>query len=172
MSASGGDKRPEWPDLRWRCQRFDALTLSELQYIYMARQKVFAIEQQCAYLDADGLDEKSFHLAAWSALQAEPLAYARLLDPGAKYAEASIGRVLTASIARGIGLGREVVRRAIEQAEQLWPRAAIRISAQTRLEAFYVGFGFVPVGAPYPEDGIDHTEMLRPADDAPARQRR
>ena len=71
-----------WPDLAWRCRRFDALELRELQYIYMARQKVFAIEQQCAYLDADGFDEQAFHLAAWSSVQPEPLAYARLLDPG------------------------------------------------------------------------------------------
>ena len=39
---------------------------------------------------------------------------------------------------------------------------AIRISAQTRLERFYADFGFVAVGAPYLEDGIEHTEMLRP----------
>jgi ElaA protein len=172
VSASARDSPVEWPDLQWRLRRFDALQLSELQYIYMARQKVFAIEQQCAYLDADGLDEKSFHLAAWSSLQAEPLAYARLLDPGAKYAEASIGRVITSGAVRGIGLGRELVRRAIDQAERLWPRAAIRISAQTRLEVFYVGFGFVRVGASYLEDGIDHTEMLRPAANAAAIERR
>ena len=42
--------------------------LRELQYIYMARQKVFAIEQPCAYLDADGFDEQAFHLAAWSSV--------------------------------------------------------------------------------------------------------
>ena len=130
----------------------------------MARQKVFAIEQQCAYLDVDGFDEQAFHLAAWSSVQPEPLAYARLLDPGTKYArDASIGRVITTPIARGRGLGRELMRRAIEQARSAWPRVAIRISAQTRLEAFYAGFGFVAVGAPYLEDGIDHTEMLRPA---------
>ncbi len=153
-----------WSDLEWRCRRFDALDLRELQHIYMARQKVFAIEQQCAYLDADGFDEQAFHLAAWSSVQPEPLAYARLLDPGTKYAgDASIGRVITTQVARGSGLGRELVRRAIEQAAVAWPRHAIRISAQTRLEAFYMGFGFAAVGAPYLEDGIDHTEMLRPA---------
>jgi ElaA protein len=154
--------RPAWPELLWWCRRFDALELRELQYIYMARQKVFAIEQQCAYLDADGYDENALHLAAWSSLQREPLAYARLLDPGSKYGDASIGRVITTGVGRGCGLGRELVRRAIEQAGRAWPGAAIRISAQTRLETFYAGFGFVAVGAPYLEDGIDHTEMLRP----------
>jgi len=145
----------------WRFCRFDELTVTELQYIYMARQKVFAIEQQCAYLDADGLDEHAFHLAAWSAQQREPLAYARLLGPGVKYVEASIGRVITTAAARGRGLGRELVARALGHAQSVWPGGALRISAQTRLAAFYAGFGFAAVGPPYLEDGIDHTEMLR-----------
>jgi len=163
-TATSASSAAAWPDMVWRCCRFDTLDLRELQYIYMARQKVFAIEQQCAYLDADGFDERAYHLAAWSSVQPEPLAYARLLDPGTKYADdASIGRVITAAVARGCGLGRELMRRAIAEAGASWPRAAIRISAQTRLEAFYAGLGFVAVGVPYLEDGIDHTEMLRPA---------
>jgi ElaA protein len=148
-------------DLVWRFCRFDALRVTELQYIYMARQQVFAIEQQCVYLDADGLDEQAFHLAAWSRQHREPLAYARLLDPGVKYAEASMGRVITVGPGRGRGLGRELVARALEQAAGVWPGGAIRISAQTRLARFYEDFGFVAVGPPYLEDGIDHTEMLR-----------
>ncbi len=148
-------------DLVWRVCRFEELTVTELQFIYMARQKVFAIEQQCAYLDADGHDEHAFHLAAWSTQQREPLAYARLLDPGVKYAEASIGRVITAAPARGRGLGRELVARALGHAQSVWPGGALRISAQTRLAAFYEDFGFRAVGPPYLEDGIDHTEMFR-----------
>ena len=69
--------------------------MRELQHIYTARQQVFAVEQQCIYLDVDGCDESAWHLAAWSPVQREPLAYARVLDPGVKYAEASIGRVIT-----------------------------------------------------------------------------
>jgi ElaA protein len=101
----------------------------------------------------------------------EPLAYARLLDPGAKYADASIGRVITTQAARGSGLGRELMGRAIAQAGLAWPDAAIRISAQTRLEAFYASFGFVAVGPTYLEDGIDHTEMLKAAAGAATRGR-
>jgi ElaA protein len=149
------------PDPVWRWCRFDDLSVRELQHIYAARQRVFAIEQQCIYLDVDGYDESAWHLAAWSPAQREPLAYARILDPGAKYEEASIGRVITVGAGRGIGLGRELVARAIAAIDQVWPGGAIRISAQTRLERFYAGFGFVAVGPPYLEDGIDHTEMLR-----------
>ena len=148
---------------RWRWCRIDELSVFELQAIYRARQTVFSIEQQCAYLDADGFDEASFHLAAWSADRKMPLAYARIVDPGQKYAEPSIGRVITTGAARGTGLGRELVRRSIAQCSEAFPEQGIRISAQTRLEAFYAGFGFAAVGVPYLEDGIPHTEMLRPA---------
>jgi ElaA protein len=146
--------------MQWRVCRFDELTLRELQNIYMARQQVFSVEQNCAYLDADGHDEQAWHLAAWSAGHRVPLAYARLLAPGAKYAEPSIGRVITTSAVRGTGLGRELVKRAIALSRELYPALGIRISAQSRLERFYEEMGFAVVGDRYMEDGIPHTEML------------
>jgi ElaA protein len=158
--------------LVWRFVPFDALLVRELQYIYMARQAVFSVEQHCAFMDADGLDERAHHLAAWSPLQRQPLAYARLLEPGAKYAEASIGRVVTTSAGRGRGLGRETMVRALGHAAEVWPGGAVRISAQSRLEAFYESLGFAIVGARYVEDGIDHTEMLHPGLSSAALRRR
>lgn len=149
-------------EVRWRCCAFDALAVAELDAIYRARQQVFVIEQGCAYLDADGADPQCWHLAAWSAAGSEPLAYARLVAPGVKYPEASIGRVITSSAARGTGLGRELVRRAVVEAEALFPGAGIRISAQAHLQRFYGAFGFLSVGDEYMEDGIPHIEMLRP----------
>lgn len=147
-------------ELTWRWCAFDALSVHELQNIFMARQEVFVIEQQCIYLDADGCDEQSHHLAAWAAGHRMPFAYARVVAPGVKYAEPSIGRVITTAPARGTGLGRELVRRAIAHARTVYPDRGIRISAQSRLERFYAGFGFEIVGEPYLEDGIPHTEML------------
>ncbi len=151
---------PASPELAWRCCRFEALGVHELERIFAARQRVFVIEQQCLYQDADGCDEFAWHLAAWSTREREPLAYARILDPGIKYAEPSIGRVITTPPGRGRGLGHEVLRRAVAACRTSWPAKGIRISAQTRLEGFYAGFGFAVVGVPYLEDGIDHTEMV------------
>ena len=147
----------------WRWCRFDDLTVFELDAIYRARQQVFVIEQQCSYLDADGFDPHSFHLAAWAhADRALPRAYARVVLPGHKYAEPSLGRVITTAAARGTGLGRELVRRALAHCAFAFPGHGIRISAQSRLERFYAELGFAPGGAPYLEDGIAHTEMLLP----------
>ena len=146
--------------LTWRWCRFDALTLTELEHIYMARQQVFGVEQNCVYLDIDGFDPASYHLAAWSPQHKMPLAYARLVEPGQKYTEPSIGRVITTAPARGTGLGRELMRRAIRHSSECFPGRGVRISAQSRLEAFYADLGFVIVGERYLEDGIPHTEML------------
>ena len=148
-------------EIDWRVCRFGELSLVELARIYRARQQVFSIEQQCVYLDADEADEVSFHVAAWSPQHAVPLAYARLVNPGAKYAEASMGRVITTAAARGQGLGRELVRRVLELSARVHPGQPIRISAQERLAPFYAEFGFVTLGLPYLEDGIPHLEMLR-----------
>jgi len=150
--------------LAWRACPFADLSLLELERIYAARQQVFCVEQQCAYLDVDGYDEHAHHLAAWSPAHRCPLAYARVLEPGQKYPEPSMGRVLTLEPARAAGLGRELVQRALGVSASLWPGAGNRISAQSRLERFYAGFGFRPVGAPYLEDGILHTEMLLVSD--------
>jgi ElaA protein len=145
---------------QWRWCHFDALALRELEHIYMARQQVFGIEQNCIYQDVDGADERSWHLAAWVPHERMPLAYARVVDPGVKYAEPSIGRVVTTAPARGTGLGRELMRRAIAHTRAQHPGLGVRISAQSRLEAFYAGFGFEVVGERYLEDGIPHTQML------------
>lgn len=150
-------------DVDWRVCRFSELSPVELARIYRARQQVFSIEQQCIYLDADEFDETAWHIAAWSARSPVPLAYARLVNAGRKYAEPSMGRVITTGAARSTGLGRELVRRVLAHSAQVFPGLGVRISAQERLARFYADFGFAVVGAPYMEDGIPHIEMLRPA---------
>ena len=160
----GSSPRPPEPAPSWQWLAFDDLSVHALDAIYRARQQVFTVEQRCAFLDADGIDPGCFHLAAWAPGHDVPLAYARVVPPGLKYAEASIGRVLTTAAARGTGLGRELVGRAIRHCRQTFPAQPIRIGAQSRLEHFYRGFGFVVTGEPYLEDGIAHTEMLRAAD--------
>jgi ElaA protein len=95
----------------------------------------------------------------------ELLAYCRIVPPGIKYAEPSIGRVLTTAAGRRTGAGRELMRQAVARTNALWPDKAIRIGAQRYLERFYGDFGFVPVSEPYDEDGIVHIEMVRAARD-------
>lgn len=156
--------------MNWQCLHFDQLSLAQLYAVLAARQQVFVLEQQCLYPDLDGLDQDAHHVLGWSdaapaavgqASARQLCAYLRCLAPGVKFAEASLGRVLTTPVVRGTGVGRELLRRGIAQAEVLYPSQRLRIGAQLYLENFYASFGFVTVSAPYDDDGIAHVDMLR-----------
>jgi ElaA protein len=154
---------PLTPEIAWQWKRFTDLTPAELYALLAARAAVFVVEQQCTFQDADGLDAFAWHLLGWVERegQRELVAYLRLIDPARKYAEPSIGRVLTTAGFRRTGLGREAMREALARAALLYPGRAVRIGAQQRLEPFYIERGFRTVSAPYQEDGIPHVEMLR-----------
>ena len=151
------------PRIEWQWKRFAALSAAELYAALAARASVFVVEQACAYLDPDGLDASAWHLCGWAGSDAARTlaAYLRLIDPGCKYAEPSIGRVLTTAPFRRAGVGRAAMREGLARAAQLYPGRALRIGAQQRLERFYAEFGFRTASEPYQEDGIAHVEMLR-----------
>ena len=146
---------------RWMWLRFAELGVDNLYDALALRCRVFVLEQG-PYQDPDGLDRHAWHLLGRDAagvLQA----YLRVVDPGLKYDEPSIGRVITSQQTRSTGLGRRLMAEGVQRCLQAWPGRAIRISAQAHLDRFYAGFGFQPVGDSYLEDGIPHLEMLRPA---------
>lgn len=154
--------RGDQPAMRWVCRPFAGLGVDALYALMRLRQEVFVVEQRCAYLDADGLDPKCWHLLGFDA-QARLRACLRIVPPGLRYDEASIGRVATHVDARGTGLGLELVAKGLARCLQLHPKSPIRISAQAYLERFYARFGFVAEGEPYSEDDIPHIAMMRPA---------
>ncbi len=145
--------------MNWTWSRFHELGVDNLYDALALRCRVFILEQG-AFLDPDGVDRDAWHLLGRDgsgALQA----YLRLVDPGVKYAEPSLGRVITAAEVRGSGVGRVLMAEGLARSAQAWPGHGIRISAQARLSRFYADFGFVAVGDSYIEDGIPHQEMLR-----------
>ena len=143
----------------WHLAPFAQLTPRELHDLLQLRAAVFVVEQKCAFQDVDGADPECWHLLGRRG--GELVAYCRLVAPGVKYEEPSIGRVVTSESARGTGAGRELMAEALRRAEALWPGRAIRIGAQRYLERFYGTYGFETVSEPYDEDGIMHVLMLR-----------
>lgn len=127
--------------------------------ILSLRQKVFVVEQQCAYLDADDLDQQSWHLLGWGK-DGQLVAYGRLNFPNTRYSEPSFGRILTAKEIRRTGAGRKTVENCIQKSKQEYPSLNIRISAQAYLIQFYQEFGFTRLGAAYDDDGIEHVDMI------------
>ena len=156
MSSSSS---PRGPSLRWLFAPFAELSARELHDLLQLRAAVFVVEQNCAFQDVDGADPECWHLLGHRA--GELVAYCRLVPPGVKYAEPSIGRVVTASGARKIGCGHSLMREALARADKLWPGKPIRIGAQRYLEGFYGDYGFVKASEPYDEDGIMHIEMVK-----------
>ena len=142
----------------WRFARLDALSPRDLHDLLQLRSAVFVVEQACVFQDIDGADLDGWHLLA--RIDGRVAAACRLLAAGVKFAEPSIGRVVTAMPVRGTGLGRALMVEALGRARGLWPGQPIRIGAQRHLERFYGSLGFVPASAPYLEDGIPHVEML------------
>ncbi|MEA3644006.1 MAG: GNAT family N-acetyltransferase [Lamprobacter sp.] len=142
----------------WHELRFGALSVAQLYALLQFRQSVFVVEQNCPYLDADGLDQAATHI--WLEENGKLVAYQRCLPPGTPYGESSIGRIIVDPAQRGRNLGRALVQRGIDFNLQQWPGEAIRIGAQAHLQPFYASLGFVPCGPIYDEDGIDHIHML------------
>ena len=148
---------------------FASLSGRDVYDVLRLRSRVFVVEQACPYLDPDGLDPHCWHALVRDEKDAL-VGTARIVPPGFRYVEPSIGRVVCAPEARGRGGGRALMVSAIAKTESLFPGHAIRIGAQHYLDAFYRSLGFVPMGEPFDEDGILHVDMLRTVrGDAPLR---
>lgn len=159
--------------LEWHWKAFADLTPLEVYDMLAARNAVFVVEQQCVYNDVDGLDKDAWHLFAYSGgannastgqradrAPAPMLAgYLRVLLPDASDADIRIGRVLTTSDFRGIGLGSAMLEQALKHIVAQWPDAAIKLHAQAHLQVFYGAFGFEAISDIHDEDGIPHVWM-------------
>ena len=151
--------------IEWHWSSFSQLSPHDLYAILALRQDVFALEQECLYRDIDGIDLQSDHLLGWqnNGTQRTLSAYLRCIPPEVLYPEASLGRVLCARSARGMGFGKQVFAAGVMRADEKYPTQGLRISAQQYLENFYASFGFTAISVPYQEDGIWHIDMRRPA---------
>ncbi len=148
-------------DLRWQCLPFPQLPAPALYRLLALRSRVFVVEQRCLYQDMDGADLGALQVFATAGGHEQVVATARVLAPGVRYEEPSIGRVCTEPACRGRGWGRLLMEFALRCTGEHHPGRPIRISAQAHLQPFYESLGFVAASGRYLEDGIAHVEMLR-----------
>ena len=151
--------RKQNENINWSIVKFNDLSTKQLFDVLQLRNKVFIVEQDCAYLDIDSKDSKSFHVLAYNN-KSKLIATSRVLPPGVSYTDASIGRVAVSIDYRKMGIGNELNRRSISFIYSLFGKIKIRISAQQHLTNFYKNHRFEVVSKPYDEDGIPHVEML------------
>ena len=138
-------------------KEFNELSLDDLYAILNLRQKVFVLEQDCPYLDADYSDQDAFHLLGYK--DNDLIAYLRAFKPGIKYEGSSLGRIVTEINSRDLGVGKKIIKEGVKFLRKEYPDNEIIISAQHRLEDFYIDLGFTSRGEVYLEDDIDHIQM-------------
>jgi ElaA protein len=146
-------------NIEWRLIKFPDLTPHELYDALRLRSEVFVVEQNCVFLDQDGVDQHCFHLLGYK--NEKLAAYSRIVPPNISYEEASIGRVVTSRMVRKSGIGKELIRRAIKAVYDIYGNVAVKIGAQLYLKRFYESFGFAQVSSVYLEDGIKHIYMQK-----------
>lgn len=145
-------------ELTWHCKHFTQLTAGEIYDILQLRSEVFVVEQQCIFLDIDGVDKISYHLFGYR--NGQLVACCRLIGKDISYENrTSIGRVANSLAVRGSGVGRVMLNKAIDKCRELFGDTTIKIGAQLYLKNWYGSFGFISCDDVYLEDGIEHVHM-------------
>lgn len=144
--------------MKWNLKTFDELSKEELYEILKLRVNVFVVEQNCPYEEIDSKDLGSYHLFCMD--RGEIIAYLRILKKGVSFDEISIGRVVINRNFRKLGLGREMLNKALLFINKELNENTIKISAQYYLIKFYESLGFNSISEVYLEDGIPHINMI------------
>ena len=145
---------PSTPESPVRVATFEELDAHTAYRLWALRSQVFVVEQDCPYLDLDGRDSEPSARHLWVEADGVPVSTLRVLEDGMAL---RVGRVATAESARGRGLAARLVRAALDLAGE----RDVVLDAQSHLADWYAGFGFVPDGRGFVEDGIPHTPMRR-----------
>ena len=155
-----GSETIDFATLRWSWHTWPTMTPDLVYEVMRLRSAIFVVEQNCVFPDMDGRDPSCEHLCGRDAA-GKLVAYLRLVPPGVRTPEVSLGRVVVAHEARKHGYGRAVMLEGIAGCAKRYPGAPVKVSAQQHLERFYQSLGFRTVGPPYDEDGIMHVDMVR-----------
>ena len=151
---------------------FKDLEVADLYALLQLRAECFIVEQRSYYQDLDNHDQHASHLLVWDSPRKHNLwGYIRILqmrdDKGSPTGEVSFGRLVVAQQARGSGLARDLIGKAMHEMYARWspqkpeePPTLAVIEAQTYLYSLYAEFGFTTRGQEYMLDGLPHVEMV------------
>ncbi len=138
---------------------FRELSNNELYQMIRLREEVFVLEQTCVYVDCDGYDPSCDHILIED--QSQVVASCRIMPPGQKHEDVSIGRVVVHKEARRKGLATMLIEESLAFIHGKYGDCDIVLSAQLTVKSLYEKFGFKSVSNVYLEDGIDHVKMKR-----------
>ena len=141
-------------------KRFSELSTEELYSIMELRVAVFVVEQECPYLEIDGLDRDAVHV--WIEEDGRILAYLRVMDRGVESEYVSIGRLVAAE--RRKGYGSSILSEGIRVAKEYFGADRIYLEAQVYAKGLYEKQGFKVISEEFLLDGIPHVKMLLECD--------
>lgn len=120
------------------------------------RRVVFILEQGVSLEDeVDGRDPEARHLLVWHGGVA--VGTARLLVEGEV---GKVGRVCVLEQARGMGMGADLIRFAVEVFRGVPGVRKVKLGAQIHALGFYERLGFVAEGPVYMDAGMEHRDMV------------
>lgn len=137
----------------FKAKLFNELTTAELYGILRSRYEVFTLEQKIYYQDMDGIDFDARHFFVEE--NGETIAYLRAFY--VSEIQVKLGRVLTTK--RGIGLGKEIMKKAIEDIQKTMKCSEIILDSQIHAIGFYEKLGFMTASDEFLEAGIPHVTM-------------
>lgn len=142
---------------------FKELSKDELYALLKLRQQVFIVEQNSIYSDLDDYDQEAIHYLETDQ-QDKLIAYSRYRKishcDDAKSDEVKIERVVLATQARGLGLGKSIITAMLKDIQDEYSLAKITLSSQVEACEFYRRLGFVEYGEVYDDGGIMHIGMV------------
>ena len=136
-------------------KNFSELSLTELYEILKARSQIFIVEQNMHCQDIDGIDQKARHFFIEE--DGNILAYLRAFYENESKNVVRIGSVL--SITHGVGLGADIMRKAIEDIKKNMKCKKICLDSQKHAIGFYEKLGFKTVSSEFLEEGVIHDRM-------------
>lgn len=144
--------------MKFKVKKFSKLSVNELYDLLQLRQQIFVVEQNCIYLDADGIDKECLHLLG--IVNKNIIAYARIIPARISYKTPSIGRVVIDERYRGKKYAYVLMEKAIELSKSKMKAKKTTISAQLYLKDFYEKLGFKIVGDVYLDCDLPHIKMV------------
>jgi ElaA protein len=148
--------------IRWEWKLLTEMSSLEVYKVLQFRGKVFAVEQNEAYLDADGKDIAALHLLGWGKGDAL-IVYARVLLPSEADPFIRFGRLAVDVAHRGKGYGNQAVEQIFSHIMiSAFSTSPIQISAQAHLVKMYEKFDFRAHGDLFNMGRIPHIKMNHP----------
>jgi ElaA protein len=151
------------PKMTWETKTWSQMSADDVFAIMKLRTDVFFLEQHITEEELDGDDRNPQTIHIWAETAPGVAgAYVRVVrkDPAPPDdfgIGLSIGRLVVDSQFRGLGVGHELMRRALSHCAG----ESVVLHAQAWIEGLYAQHGFVTVGEPFDEAGIVHLRMVR-----------